>query len=382
MMRTSSLGLYLHIPFCERKCSYCDFLSFQCAQQKPLSEYAVALCEEIRILSEAWPYRLVETVFIGGGTPSLLSSDDIKRIMDCIRENFNLASDAEITIEGNPNSITDEKLNAYLEAGINRLSMGIQSFDNSVLNVLGRLHDKNQATSAYQKARRAGFKNINLDLMFAIPGQSLKKWLDTVKAAVFLRPEHISLYSLTLEEDTVLYDRIKRGDLIETPEILDREMYHEALKVLSQAGYSHYEISNCALPFREGRHNMKYWSYEEYLGIGLGASSFIDGVRYKNVEGMLDYLRCIKARKAPIDAGSVENYTERDEMGIFVFTGLRKQSGISLDKFRKTFGKDLFDVFDDTVLKKNKGLIVLDGDRLYLTEYGMDVSNRIMAEFV
>ncbi|MDO4393350.1 MAG: radical SAM family heme chaperone HemW [Bacillota bacterium] len=382
MMKTNSLGLYLHIPFCERKCSYCDFLSFKCAQKQPLSEYAVALCEEIKILGETWPYRLVETVFIGGGTPSLLEGEDIKRIMSCIRENFNVAEDAEITIEGNPNSLDDRKLNAYLETGINRLSIGIQSFDNSVLSVLGRLHDKNQATSAYQKARRAGFRNINLDLMFAIPGQSLKKWIDSVKAAVFLKPEHISMYSLTLEEGTEMYDRIKSGQLTETTEILDREMYHQALELLKKEGYEHYEISNCALPGREGRHNMKYWSYEEYLGIGLGASSFIGGVRYRNVENMLDYLKCIKAHKAPIDAGSVENYTERDEMGIFIFTGLRKQSGISLERFRRTFGRDLFDVFDDSVLKRNKGLIVLEGDRLYLTEYGMDVSNRIMAEFV
>lgn len=382
MMTTSNLGLYLHIPFCERKCRYCDFLSFPHAETNILKEYARALREEIRIQSEAWPYRLVDTIFIGGGTPSLLEPEDVKMLLDCIRDNFHVAIDPEITMEANPNSVTELKLAGYRAAGVNRLSLGIQSFDNDVLRFLGRLHDKNQAMNAYQKAKRAGFENINLDLMFGIPGQSMKKWTDTVRQATFLRPQHISLYSLSIEEGTPLRESLEKGEFRETPQAMDREMYHEALKMMKQAGYIHYEISNAALPGYEGRHNMKYWSYMEYLGLGLGASSFIHGSRYKNVENMIDYLACIKGHTAPIDAGSVVNYSPKEEMGIYIFTGLRRSGGISLEHFKKCFGTDLFDVYSDEVVRKNRGLLVRTEDRLYLTEYGMDVSNRIMSEFV
>ena len=382
MMTTSDLGIYLHIPFCERKCRYCDFLSFPYAETNILREYAVALKEEIRIQSEAWPYRLVDTIFIGGGTPSLLEPNDVGMLISCIKENFHVSIDPEITLEANPNSVTEQKLRDYRAVGVNRLSLGIQSFDNDVLRFLGRLHDKNQALNAYQKAKRAGFDNINLDLMFGIPGQTMKKWTDTVRQATFLRPQHISLYSLSIEEGTPLAASLEKNEFMQTPQALDREMYHEALKMMRQAGYTHYEISNAALPGREGRHNMKYWSYKEYLGLGLGASSFIHGSRYKNVDSMIDYLECIKTHTAPIDAGSVENYTLREEMGIYVFTGLRRAGGISLEHFRKCFGQELFDVYSDEIVKKNKGLLVHAGDRLYLTEYGMDVSNKILAEVV
>ena len=382
MMTTSNLGLYLHIPFCERKCEYCDFLSFPYAESGILKEYTRALMEEIKVQGEAWPYRLVDTVFIGGGTPSLLSPEDVDSIIRCIKDNFHLSVAPEITMEANPNSVNDEKLKGYRQAGVNRLSLGIQSFDNAILGFLGRLHDKNQALNAYQKAKHAGFSNINLDLMFGIPGQSAKKWRDTVRQAIFLRPQHISLYSLSIEEGTPLFARMENKEFIQTPHATDREMYHEALKMLREAGYDHYEISNAALSGFESRHNLKYWSYNEYLGLGLGASSFIHGTRYKNVDNMIDYITCIKAHKAPIDAGSVENYSIRDEMGIYVFTGLRRSGGISLEHFRKVFGKDLFEVFSEDIVKRNKGLLIHAGDRLYLTEYGMDVSNRIMAEFV
>ena len=382
MTITSRLGLYLHIPLCERKCKYCDFLSFACADEQIMKEYAYALREELKIQGEAWPFRLVDSVFIGGGTPSLLNGKEIKMLIDTIRQRFNLAEDAEITMEANPNSLTENKMREYLNAGVNRLSIGIQSFNNNVLDFLGRIHDKNQAMNAFQKAKRAGFKNINLDLMFGIPGQTMKEWTDTVRQAIFLRPQHISLYSLSIEEGTPLYEMLQNGYFTETSDALDREMYHEALKIFKETGYEHYEISNMAMPGYECRHNLKYWSYEEYLGLGLGASSFINGSRYKNVDNMIAYIKCIKGHKAPIDISSVENYSNRDEMGIFIFTGLRKSSGINLREFKRTFGKELFEVYDESIVKRNKGLLILDGNRLYLTEYGMDVSNRILAEFV
>lgn len=383
MTTTNKLGLYLHIPFCVRKCRYCDFLSFSCNNSKILSEYAEALMREIRIRSADWHYREVDTVYIGGGTPSLLSEWDMGRILDCLRDNFNIMEDAEITVEANPATLSDEKMERYLRKGVNRLSIGVQSFDNHILGILGRIHNKNDAFYSFQRAKKAGFENINLDIMFGIPGQTMKMWKDTVRQCIFLRPTHISLYSLQIEEGTEFYKMIyEDGQLDPLPEITDREMYHAALKMMRTAGYEHYEISNGALPGCRSRHNMKYWSYAEYLGLGLGASSFVDGSRFKNCDKMHDYISAIKQNVAPVDAGSVENYTTREEMGIFVFTGLRKAEGISLDDFRKVFREDFFSVYDRSILNKYKGMLIFDGERLYLSERGMDISNTIMAEFI
>lgn len=383
MTITNSLGLYLHVPFCVRKCKYCDFLSFGCSDSQVLSEYARALMQEIRIRSQDWHYREVNSIFIGGGTPSLVSEWDMGKILDCIRDYFNVVRDAEVTIEANPATLSDEKLERYLRKGINRLSIGVQSFENCVLESLGRIHNKNDAFYSYQRAKKAGFDNINLDIMFGIPGQSMKMWKDTVRQCIFLEPAHISLYSLQVEEGTEFYKMIyEDGRMDPVPDIVDREMYHTALKMLKTAGYEHYEISNACRPGYRSRHNMKYWSYEEYLGLGLGADSFIDGSRFRNCSSMHDYISAIKESVAPVDAGSVEKYSEREEMGIFVFTGLRKSEGISLEHFRRIFNRNFFEVYDENILKKYKGLLINADDRLYLSEKGMDVSNRIMTEFV
>lgn len=382
MMTTNNLGLYLHIPFCIRKCKYCDFLSFACDDRKIYSQYAAALMAEIRIRGQRFPFRDVDSIYIGGGTPSLLSAWDMGAILDCIRENFHVTDRAEITVEANPATLTDEKLDRYLRKGVNRLSIGVQSFDNSILQTLGRIHNKNDAFYAYQRAKKAGFENINLDLMFGIPGQTMKVWKETVRQCIFLEPAHISLYSLQVEEGTPIYDLIRNGVLEPTPEIVDREMYHTALKMMKHAGYHQYEISNCARRGMESRHNLKYWSYEEYLGIGLGASSFADGSRFRNCSRMRDYIKALKASTEPIDVSTVEDFSKREEMGVFMFTGLRKADGVRLSVFRQLFGEDLFSVYDKSILNKYKGLLIYSGDRLYLSERGMDLSNQIMMEFV
>ncbi|MDO4545449.1 MAG: coproporphyrinogen III oxidase, partial [Bacillota bacterium] len=245
-----------------------------------------------------------------------------------------------------------------------------------------RVHSKNDAFYSFQRAKKAGFDNINLDIMFGIPGQSMKDWKDTVRQCIFLGPAHISLYSLQIEEGTEFYDLYKEGSLEKVPETIDREMYHTALKMMKSAGYIHYEISNCALEGRESRHNLKYWSYDEYLGMGLGASSFAGGKRFNNCKDMHGYLAAIREDVPPVDEESVEKYSEKEEMGIYVFTGLRKSAGISLEDFRKTFGRDLFDVYERGILGRYRGLLILADDRLYLSERGMDLSNRIMMEFV
>ena len=378
-----NLGLYIHIPFCRQKCAYCDFLSFACKSEILLTEYAQALMLEIRSRKESAEGRRVDTLYIGGGTPSLMPADDFVRIMDETRRAFDIAEDAEITVEANPASLTREKLEYYRNCGVNRLSIGVQSFDNRILRILGRLHDKNEAFQMIQTARKAGFDNISIDLMFGVPTQSIKMWTDTLRQGIFLGPQHISLYSLQLEEGTDLYRRVfKEQSLSMISDQVDRQMYHEATAMLRDAGYDMYEISNACLPGRQSRHNRKYWSYEEYLGIGLGASSFFDGKRFKNYDKMYKYIQAIKEKRIPIDEKSIEHYGQRDEMGIYVFTGLRRMEGIDLKDFKARFGVDLFSVYDQALLGRHKGRLVLYDDRLYITEDGMDVSNAIMAEFV
>ncbi len=378
----NNIGLYVHIPFCMRKCRYCDFLSFECHDDRALSQYADALCREIGARYEEWPYRVVDTVYIGGGAPSILPAEDMKRVMDCIRDNFTIDENSEITIEANPATLDDKKLETYLEAGINRISIGVQSFDNSILNLLGRVHDKNDALNAVRMAKKAGFKNVNVDMMFGIPGQTFKMWRDSLRQCIFLRPEHISLYSLQIEEGTQFHKMMENGTLEPTADSADRTMYHDAIDMLVHAGYNHYEISNGALPGFESKHNLKYWSYKDYLGLGPGASSFIGGHRFKNTSSVLEYLNYIKQGLPPVKPEDVEHYTPREEMGVFVFTGLRKTEGFDIRDFEDTFNIDFFDVYDPSIITRMRGLIEMNGFVMKLTDKGLDVSNKVMAEFV
>jgi oxygen-independent coproporphyrinogen-3 oxidase len=345
-------------------------------------EYADAISIDIAARATEWPYRVVDSVFIGGGTPSLLPPAAISKILTAVFTELNVDEDVEVTIETNPATLTEEKLNAYMSGGINRISIGIQSFDNVLLRLLGRVHDKNDAFNAIRMTKKAGFDNINVDLMFAIPGQTLKQWKDTVRQCIFLEPQHISLYSLQIEEGTIFNKLVEEGTLTPTSEELDREMYREALHMLKNAGFNHYEISNAALPGYESRHNLKYWSYEEYLGIGPGASSFIGGRRYSNFTRMTDYLKAIKRGVSPEDRENSENYTIREEMGVFVFTGLRKTGGFDINDFEKKFEVDFFDIYDPALIERYKGYLEIRGMNLLLTEEGRDISNSIMAEFV
>lgn len=383
MTITNNIGIYVHIPFCIKKCRYCSFLSFPCEDERILSEYADALLMEIRTRYEEWPYRIADTVYIGGGTPSILPAKDMKKIVEGIKENFTLADGSEITIEANPATLTEEKLETYLECGINRISVGIQAFDNSILDLLGRAHNKNDGLNAIRMAKKAGFRNINIDLMFGIPGQTIKMWGDTMRQCIFLEPQHISLYSLQIEEGTAFHDMIYKDKIMkETPDSLDRQMYHEAIYMMEDAGYELYEISNAAMPGYKSRHNLKYWSYRDYLGLGPGASSFIGGHRFKNCDKVGRYLQYIKNGLPPVRPEDVENYTLRDEMGIYMFTGLRKTEGIRINEFESTFNVDFFDVYDPQIITDLRGLLKVEGNSMRLTAEGMDVSNRVMAAFV
>lgn len=369
-----NLGIYIHIPFCRKRCRYCGFHSNAVpdtdGSRMAMNNYTQWLIAQI--MEDSKQYRkeyVVDSVFLGGGTPSLLSPEAIEAILGTVRESFVLTSDAEITIETNPESLTPQKLKRYLGAGVNRLSIGVQSLDEGLLQTLGRIHTAEQAKKAYQMARKCGFDNINLDLMFAIPGQTMEQWQDTLEQAIDLDPEHISFYSVQIEEDTPFYEEYLEGKLIPVDDVTDREMYHWAIGRLKEAGYHHYEISNVAKPGRECRHNLKYWSFEEYLGYGDSASSFIRGVR-----------------KTEKPAAEYHENDFEDDTAEFVFTGLRKTAGISKSEFQDRFGRDFWEVYGDRkkYLKEffDSGRLIEEGDILKLSEEGIDVSNTIMSIFV
>lgn len=365
-----NLGIYIHIPFCSSKCNYCGFYSFADCKDESHELYVNELIEDIVEYGKTYASDyLVDTVFIGGGTPSVLKESHIERIMGALRENFKISPGSEITIETNPKTLTSNKLCSYKNSGINRLSMGVQSLDDDMLKNLGRIHLAEDVFSNFKLARQAGFDNINLDLMFAIPLQTTAIWTDTLKQVIDLDPEHISFYSLQIEEGTPFYEDFMMGKLQEIPDEIDRHMYHKAVELLENAGYVHYEISNCAKMGRECLHNLKYWSMDDYLGIGSGASSFMGGVRFAEAPN-LEY----------------NENSFKDDVSEFAFTGLRKKEGISLLCFKERFGKEFWKVFskDSFAMKRffEAGLVEEVNGYFRLTDAGIDVSNQIMAEFV
>jgi oxygen-independent coproporphyrinogen III oxidase len=372
-----SLGLYLHIPFCLRKCNYCDFLSFGGIPEEEQKEYFRSLVHEIETNSQIYSNKYyVDSIFIGGGTPSLVQEGLILELMRVVRDRFDVDKNAEISIESNPKTLTKNKLDTYLEAGINRLSIGAQSFDDNLLNHLGRVHSTEDFMTNYSLARACGFRNINIDLMFAVPGQTLQIWMDTLQRAIGLEPEHISFYSLQLEEGTPFYSMFQEGSLKETDEELDRDMYHRAAEVLKDSGYLHYEISNAAKPGFQCRHNLKYWSMDDYLGLGLGAHSFMNGMRFNNAADLKEYIA------APGVLGQHWN-TKEDNISEYLFTGMRKIQGIELEDFQERFGISLESIHGKTLEKyRESGLIKITDGRLRFTEKGIDVSNTVLAEFV
>lgn len=381
------LGLYIHIPFCVRKCKYCDFLSFDNLDETVKGRYVNALFSEIRIQAANFCDYEIDTVFIGGGTPTAIPAQSLSEIIKCIKENFNVTEDAEITTESNPGTMTREMLETYKEAGINRLSIGVQSLDDRVLKALGRIHTAEEFKNTYFTARSAGFDNINIDLMFAVPLLTEKIWEETLLEAIKLAPEHISFYSLQLEEGTEFYEMYRKGQLVLTDEDTDRRMYHNAVKLLQDAGYCHYEISNAARPGFESRHNLKYWMFEEYLGLGLGASSFVGGKRFVGTRIMEEYFAQYEnTEKLPLlPQNAAELNTEADSVFEYIFTGLRLVCGIDLARFSKYFGKSFEEYYPDK-LKYIENMIA-DGfmfrseSKLGLTLSGIDISNSIMSEF-
>lgn len=376
-------GIYVHIPFCLKKCFYCDFFSKPIDDAALRKAFAEALLREIAFYGQKYGKKLaVDTIFFGGGTPSLMEPGLMSAILDGLREAFDVAPDAEITAECNPATLTPEKLEGYRTAGINRLSIGVQSFDDKILARLGRIHRAADAIDTVAMARAAGFDNINLDLMFAVPGQGIGEWRESLKQALALKPEHLSFYSLEICENTVFDKLFRTGELQETPIEEDRRMYSIAMEETEKAGYEHYEISNAALPGRECRHNLKYWAFEEYLGLGPSAHSFMDGERFSNIRDIEKYL----AAGAGEAVESRHQNTFEDSVSEYVFTALRTKRGVVFADFAEKFGREFWDVYAEQRSEFEefvRGGFAFCGDsRIALTRKGIDVSNRIMAMFV
>ena len=395
-MERRELELYIHIPFCVKKCNYCDFLSFgtederlsdtPChpTRQLPVPEvYVDRLCREIRWYGqkEEFSHRPVISVFFGGGTPSLLSEAQIFRLMAELRDNFLIRRDAEVTMEANPGTLTPGKLKQMRFCGINRLSLGLQSTVERELKALGRIHSYGAFLQSFKWAREAGFKNINVDLMTALPEQTMSSYLKSLEQTAALKPEHISAYSLIIEPGTPFEAMEAQGKLSLPDEDEEREMYHLTRKFLSEMGYERYEISNYARPGYECRHNIGYWRGRDYLGLGLGASSLINGRRFSNRTEIKDYLALAMGSDDWYEA--VETLTPAAKMEEFMFLGLRLVRGVSEKDFYRKFGVKVMSAYGE-VIRKNEleKLLIRKNGWLRLTELGMDLANMVMADFI
>ena len=376
---SGGMELYLHMPFCVRKCAYCDFLSFP-SGAKTQRMYAKRLMEDIDVMGKRYGEIPVETIFIGGGTPSVPDSGLIVEIMERVRHAFHVADGAEISMEANPGTVTREKLTDYRKAGINRLSFGLQSANDRELKLLGRIHTWAEFLESFTLARECGFANLNIDLMSALPGQTCESWKETLSRVTDLDPEHISAYSLIIEEGTPFGERYgsEEGRKLLPDEDSEREMYHETKRFLKDCGYERYEISDYAKPGRECRHNIGYWTGVPYLGLGLGASSYLDGCRFTVNPDMKQYLE-----EKPGMFADIEKLTKKDMEEEFFYVGLRMTAGVSLSEFERRFGisaKEVYPGLMETFVKEKAARF--EGDRFVLTDYGLDVSNYIMAQFL
>lgn len=453
MKNKNELGIYIHIPFCVHKCIYCDFLSSpadvhtrkqyvralineiyltregKCANKliknvlqgdntsyEDMEEQAVngltsdyalydTVCmadyektimqEDISgcvddIKSENW--HIVTSIFIGGGTPSAIDAEDISDILDAVRNNYNVSDKAEITIECNPGTMDKKKAVIYRKAGINRISFGLQSTDNNELRMLGRIHTYEQFMESYKIAREAGFDNINIDLMSALPGQTMESFKAVLEKALSLGAEHISVYSLIVEEGTRLSDNIDSFPPIPSDDE-DRQMYYMTKEMLSSYGYEQYEISNYAQKGYECKHNLKYWERCDYLGFGIGAASLYSGRRYTNISDIGRYMDVLAEITNALDKSYVnellqirtdmEELSKEDEMSEYMFLGLRKTKGIDITDFKEEFGTDIKDIFGEAIEDNiARGLLIHDGNCLYLSKRGIDISNTVMSDFI
>jgi len=363
------LSLYLHIPFCVRKCAYCDFPS-HAGREKDIPAYVDALKGEILDAAGKWPGRRVETVFFGGGTPSILTGEQMKTLMDAIFSSFEVAPDAEISMEANPGTLTPENLAAYRASGINRLSIGVQAMNDRLLQNIGRIHTRGEAAEAVMMAKAAGFENINMDLMYGLPGQSMDDFIGTLRQAAELDVPHLSMYSLIVEEGTPLHRRVSEGEEIPGDEET-LAMQHAAARFLSGFGLERYEISNYARPGFECRHNLTYWRRGEYLGLGCAAHSLMEEVRFSNTLSLTEYLSGVREADR-------QTLGDTDRLEETVMLSLRMREGMDLALYRALCGRDFGRKNAVIGRMEREGLAVCTNARLTLTERGMDVLNAVI----
>ena len=379
-IQLEDLSLYIHIPFCKKKCYYCDFPSYS-GKEGLIDDYVLALKKEIQLYAADLRDYKIQTIFIGGGTPSILKGDQIQEIIDCIKKNYNLDKNIEVSMEANPGILDMEKLEIYYNSGINRLSIGLQACQNNLLISLGRIHSYEDFAKNLQDARTVGFDNINVDLMFGLPHQKMIDWKKSLENIIKLDVPHISTYSLIVEEGTPFYQWKESGKINRPSEELELEMYHGAISYLKSNGYNHYEISNFAQKGYSCRHNETYWKNQSYLGLGSAAHSYFQKSRFSNFTDIQKYIEYINLGKKPIDIRT--NPSIKDEISETMFLGLRMMEGISIEDFKKRFNKSPFDIYEKKFhILNEKKLLTWDENHIYLTPKGIDLANIVFQEML
>lgn len=377
-MKNKHIGIYIHIPFCKQKCYYCDFVSY-CNKDNLIEKYIQAVKKEIQLQEII---KEIDTIYIGGGTPSYIEAKYIKEILEEIKTK-NISKEAEITIEVNPGTVTLDKLQEYKNCGINRLSIGLQSTQNNLLKTIGRIHNFEEFLETYKMARKVGFKNINVDLMLGLPNQKISDLKESLEKVLELKPEHISVYSLIVEENTPIADKIEKNELILPEEETERNMYWYVKNTLELNGFHHYEISNFAKKGFESKHNLNYWEQQEYIGIGTAAHSYVENVRYSNTENLEKYIDNIEQGTPENNKIIHEVQNENDKKKEFMLLGLRKIDGIKISEFKKVFGDNPIYLFRNELKKlSDEELIEIYDDIIRLTNKGIDLANLVWEEFI
>ena len=375
------LGLYIHVPFCAQKCNYCDFNSYKIEEKNQKTDYLISIRKEMELYKEEFKSKEFTSVFLGGGTPSILTPEELTTLMENIYSNFNIGKDAEITMECNPGTLDKVKLKAIKSLGINRLSMGLQVTQDHHLKYIGRIHTYEQFEKNYKDAIEVGINNINVDLMYSLPNQSFDEWKETLNKIINLNPSHISAYSLILEEGTKFYDMYLNKEFELNDEEVDINIYNYTIDTLCKNGYHQDEISNYSKEGYECKHNIVYWQCDNYLGLGPGASGYINNYRYSNICDIKGYNKCLEYDKRPIEEKNI--LSKKDEMEEFIFMGLRMNKGINLDEFYKRFNIDFKHRYNDILGKlKNLNLIIEQNNNIILTQRGREVSNTVFVEFI
>lgn len=372
-----TIGLYIHIPFCLKKCNYCDFNSFEAVEF--IYDYLLALKKEISSLKGCG--YTVKTLYIGGGTPTILNCDQLVSLFKTLYESIDIAHYTEITIEANPGTLSRDKLILLKAMGVNRLSIGLQAYQNRLLKIMGRIHTVEDFEKNFDTARSVGYDNINVDLIFGLPYQKVEDFKHTIRRILSLSPEHISCYALSVEEGTEFYRWQEKGELPLPSEEDERAMYYEAIDAFTRQGYNHYEISNFAVYGRESKHNMVYWTYKDYLGIGAGAHSFLNNERFYNHSSIPVYIKSIT--KSANAVAHIEPISAEEQQAEYCFLGLRLLEGLDKKHFYQRFGREITQVYGKAIVKlKEQGLLEENRQKLRLTAQGLDFANAVFAEFL